>query len=786
MRLVKAALLSTLAIFLLGVLFVYSGHPVWGVGGGGRPVKDKVLFLNSLSETRNVGPITTRYVLMTWLEGVRENITSNMRIIARWFLYPELAGPLHIEGEVRLIVWYMASGNPDGALWNMTLRELDSEGNFRMIGSVAEKLPYDPTVLSETSIALYVNYTVAPGSTIEVSLNVKGNSATNYTIVWGDWVYDSRLILPTSDYLRVVPADEGGIVVLDSGLNPVASLDPEADNKTIYIRVTVRDSFGGYDIRWVNITVMAPDGMPLPGLSNVSMERVEGFFNSYESVYQVSLDYNGLPEGRYNITIYALDNTGHYTLLALGGYGFHLEVDSSGFFYVGPPPMEVYFRVLDGDATALGNASVYVLLGGEVRASAVTNSSGLASVRLAPGKYVVEVWWMDTLVATSSLDTSVDYSLENPLVITADVYNVSFRVVDGVGYSLEGAAVTIVFPNGRVSGKPYISGEGGLISLGRAPGGNYHLIVIWGGEVVGNSSIFVDESGVYDLIASVYYLEVRAVDLDGYSVGNALVRVLDSEYGFVVEAGFTNEGGVFVTRLPGGVYDIDVEWLGVEVYGYRGLALEGNLNMSVELPIDNVEVLAVDSRGVALEHAVLEFEGGLYSLDVEAGGAGRAAVKLPLGRYLVSVVWDGVEVYRDYVVVDGSSDVIRIGANVYYLEVYALGGDGGRVENVYVEVSGFGRVWGGYLVGGVERLVFRLPAGMYNIVGRLKTNLYWTDVEDVNSTSVSLEGDLVLPLRFEHYPIPFYSTNLFYTLVAVAILSILHSVLYLRVWRRRS
>ena len=103
-----------------------------------------------------------------------DSITSNMRIIARWYLFPELAGKLKLEGNLNLTLYYQATGTRDGALWTLTLNELGKDGNITLIQQAQLDLPSDPSVFTETSIATSVNHTLQSGSTLEAHTASKG------------------------------------------------------------------------------------------------------------------------------------------------------------------------------------------------------------------------------------------------------------------------------------------------------------------------------------------------------------------------------------------------------------------------------------------------------------------------------------------------------------------------------------------------------------------------------------------------------------------------------------
>jgi hypothetical protein len=703
-----------------------------------------------------------------------DSITSNMRIIARWFLFPELAGFLRLEGNVTLTLWYMAQGTLDGALWVLTLNEIDKDGNVNLIQTAERDLPSDPSVLTETSITASLNYTLQPGSTLEAHINIKGNSATDYTIAWGNSTYNSRIILPARNYIRIVPAAEGGIWTLNSELQAQSNFDPQAENKTIYIRVKVTNPFGGYDIQWVNITVEAPNGTVIPTLNNVSASKISGFFNSFESVFQVSWNYSGYSEGRYNITVYALDKNGYFSLIKTGSFGVHLEVNESGVFFIGAPPLEVHIRVFNGDEEPLEGASVLIILGEEKQASGITNSSGYVKVNLAPGNYRVEVWWQQTLVGWEGLYADRNWPYDEPFTMTVAVYQVSFRAVDVRRAPLEGAAISVCFPNGNVTDEPLIADNQGIVSLGMSAGGTYGVVVVWRGKVVADETVFVNASAIIDINSQVYYVNFHAEDADGENVENALVTVSDPLFGTVVEAKLTNASGWLASRLPTGSYEVSVKWFGVYVLEGGSLLVENNTDVFLALSIYPVRIIPVDSKGLTLKDATVSVSSGVFSQSGNTFEAGSIDLKLPVGNYTAKVSWQNVEVFSGTITIDGTQPTITLNANVFYLTVQVFDSSRSPLKGVFVTVKKDATTVGAADTDAAGKAEFRLATGTYVAEASFKTTYYLTLYQDVETATVNLESDKKTEIIFTSFPIPFYTTILFYllTLVAAALTSI--------------
>jgi len=780
---------SALSLLLLlafsWLVIVNSWRNVFGVDSEDvRPVKCKTFFLHTLNETRNVGSIATQHIFNSSMGENADFITSNMRIIARWFLYPELAESVRIEGFVNLTLWYKATGTLDGALWTLTLNELDKDGNVISIQQSSLDLPSDPSEFAETTISAFANHTLQRGSTLEVHINIKGNSATDYTIIWGNSTFDSRVVLPVKDYIRIVPASEGGIWTLNSELEAQSTFALDAENKTVYIRVKVTDPFGGYDIHDVKLSVRMPNGTLIPELSNVSATKISGYFNSFESLFQVVWNYEGYPEGRYNMTVYAIDNNGYLTFLSTGYYGIHLEIDESGVFFIGVPPLEIFIQVFDGDGQTLEGATVLVLLGDEVQFSGDTNSSGYVKVNLAPGSYQVEVWWLQTLVGHKGLLADRNWPAESPFNLSVQVYQVSFRALDVKGKSLERAAFTVRFPNGQTVDEPLIADEQGIVSLGKVPGGTYNVVVMWRGKIVADISILIDVSGINDVHCAVFYVNFKAADLDGEPVQNALITVLDSISSMVVDADLTNASGQLFHRLPVGFYKVSAEWFGVTVLDSYDIVVESNMGVSLTLSIYTVKMIPVDSREIVLENAVVVVSSGAFSQSGNTFSGGEVSFKLPCGNYLTKVYWQNIEVYSEDITLDGAQDTLRLSANVFYLTVQVCDKGGASLKDAHVTIKSDGVTISTSSTNVEGEAEFRLPVGTYRIEVFFKSIYHLTYFEDLEIADVNLDGDKSVSVIFSSFPIPFYTTTLFFILLTLFAVIAVIIILFLFKLRR--
>ncbi len=731
-----------------------------------REVKGKVFYLHTLDETVNVAGVATQTVMNTTVGTSGQEITSVMRIIARWLIYPELASDLTLNGSANMTLWWRSSAAGEQASWTLTIREVFADGSSVDVAS-AEVTNSIGTAFEEDVVNVALDRTFAAGSTVEAHINVVGNSAVTYSIAWGNATRDSRVSLPAQDYVRIVPQGEGGIVTLDSDRNVQNNFDPNAENKTIYIQAKVTNPFGGYDVHWVNLTVEAPNGTIVTELNNLSMPQVSGFFNSFESVFEVSWNYSGYPEGRYNVTVYAMDKNGLRALETTGDFGGHLETEM-GVFFIGALPIEVHILVVDRDNDTLAGAPVAILFGDTVQALGTTNASGRLEVDLAPGIYELEVRWKDTLVGSHELDATADIPFDDPFVAAAAVYDVVLRAVDSQGAGLSRAAMVVQFPNETVSDPPLVLDAEGNATLPDMPGGDYELTVLWSGKVVAARAFHIQASGTYLVAAAVYYVDFAAVDADANAVDNALITVSDPVSGTFVESRLTDAQGRLTSRTPLGDYSVAVTWFGISVFEGGSLNVSGDIQVTLSLSIFNQELVPVDSRGVPLEDASISVTAGGFTRVASTLTAGSVQLRMPMGDYRIEVVWRGVLVFDAIVGVDGTVASIQLDADVFYLQLAVKDASGAALAGAFVTVLRNGETVAAGTTGEAGQAEFRLPMGTYQVQVSYRTTYLLTDVSTGAEASTDLVQDQPLEVTLSAFPPPIYATILFYVLIAVA------------------
>ncbi|HKZ47613.1 MAG TPA: carboxypeptidase-like regulatory domain-containing protein [Thermoplasmata archaeon] len=751
-----------------------------------RPVKDKVFYLQTSDVAKNIGTISTRNFLAT-TQGVNgQEIQSQQRIIAEWYLYPELAGEVKLNGTATLILWYRstnAGGTPswdlffDRVSWNGTLTSLATLGGVSVTP--------DTTTYEEKTLTFPVDTTANPllaGESLRLRLNIRGNAATDYFLAWGNATYDSRLVLPTEDYLRVVPATESGIYATDSQFVPRANFLLTAADRDIYLFAPVTNPFGGYDIASVNLTVRDPGGAVIPALDDVPMARISGFFNSFTSVYRVPWNYSGWPVGVYNLTVTAVDRTGAYEFAATASYGVHQEV-GTGQFSLGAPPLAVWVRVVALAGANVSGALVEARVGGVASDSGVTGAAGLVLLNLFNATHEFVVLWTGVVVASQGVAVSANVPASSPLVLTAAIVSPTLRVVDVATVPLAQAALFLRHPNGTVDVNPRLTDADGRVNLTLVAGGTYGVTVLWRGKTVVQTTVDITADAQYTLAAAVYYVLFTANDQTSLPVPDAFLTVSDPVYALLLDSQVTDDQGRATSRLPAGDFTASATYFGRPVYGPAALNVSGNLTLTLSLQVFDATWTIYDSRNATLEGATVTVTASALSRVANTGADGRVSFKLPQGAYTLLVLWRGVEVLNQSGwIVDSGGYTFSIGVRVFYLTVRTVDRDGRALVGTYVTASAGNQVWGADFTGPDGEAEFRLPAQNYTLDADYRTTIGFSNVDFRTSGDAVLDAERVVELRFSKLPLSLFEQLLTWVLLFFLLLILLLAYL---AWRRQ-
>lgn len=515
--------------------------------------RNLTFYMHNSTLAKDVNGVTTPYIFDTLQNfGPNNTVTNVGRVKQDWYLFPPLAGPLSVNGTISLHLFLSVQGVTLSATPTLTVSEVDGAGATVWTTSVTSgsqswwTTPHD-LVVNITSL----QHTFGAGSTILVVAEIVVGASSSGTIWYNSSWVPTHLVLQSDDFARI-----NDLSFLDSTGTPRVNFDPLAPNKTITIVANVTDPLGGYDIHWVNLTLVQPGGTTV--LDAAPMTHVSGTPISYASLYELAWNYSGHPVGRYNATASVVDNSGYYHFQQFyTTAGFLDSMDAS--FYVGGLPTYVNVKAVDSKSVALAGARIALTSGNVAVDAKVTDSGGLANFTMAIGPYTFQVWWQGIQVASQDANVSANVSAANPLVIVSSVYYPVFQAEDADGKALAGASILFLHPNGTKLG-PFKTNATGDVALSQVPLGTYGLVVSWRGVDVFTGTESVSSNGVIAFRVAVYELTVTAKSGSGGVIPGVFVSVVDST-GLVFDASVTGSDGTVVLRLPAGDYTVDARYI---------------------------------------------------------------------------------------------------------------------------------------------------------------------------------------------------------------------------------
>lgn len=518
--------------------------------------RDLTFYMHNNTIAKDVSGVSTPYIFDTLQKfGKNNTITNVFEAKQDWYLFPALAGNLIADGSISMHIYASVSGTSPSQNPTLTVSEIAANGTTLWSDShafgnlVAWNTPHD-LILNLTG----VHHTFLAGSTIHVVIDDLVATSRTVTLWYNaSWV-PSHVVIQSDSFAQV-----DSLAFLNYQGTPRVNFDPLAANKTITVRVNVTDPLGGYDIAWVNLTLVQPGGTSV--LTMAAMTQTAGTPLSYVSTYELEFNYSGHPDGRYNATASVLDNSGMYYFAEFYATGPFLAQLAS-FFYVGGLPLYINVQAVDSKGDALVGAAITLLSGNVAEVTQSADANGATNLTLAIGVYDLRVVWQGIDVADQALNATANVSAASPVTITCAVYYPVFHAEDAQGVALADATLLFIHPNGQEIG-PYRTDASGNLELSQVPVGTYGLTASWRGIAVFQGTEAVSSNAVITFETAVYELTVVAKAGNGQALPGAYVSVIDSS-GLVFDSNITGADGSVVLRLPAGNYTIEARYITVD------------------------------------------------------------------------------------------------------------------------------------------------------------------------------------------------------------------------------
>lgn len=412
----KAVWSAFLPIILLLTMFA---SPIGIINAASNPegATSRTLFLHTNNAIGMFGGKIMNTSLV-WGEHQSAEITYENN----FYLYPALAGALHITGTVTFKLWLSADA-PDAGTINIALSEATLAGVKRSICTIMSPMRVENQTKEFIFAVGAIDYILTANSTLQFNVavrDVRGRIFLN----WNYPATPSQIIIQCVDYAAV-----RWVKTYDPrGIDRTIFSANETKGQEILIRADITNSFGGYDLGLVNVTILNKNNVPI--LRNQGMLISSGTPASLSNVYQYRWVTSELAIGTYNILVNAFDKGGS----RLSGSGRF----SISYYY------NLQCQPLDANGRSMIDANVTVIQGPIIAWSGRTDSTGWITCTLASsvfvGTYGIVTYWKGIPVnSTTNLNLSSSISLQ----LKCNVYNFEVIISDQKGDLLQDVVVQL-------------------------------------------------------------------------------------------------------------------------------------------------------------------------------------------------------------------------------------------------------------------------------------------------------------------------------------------------------
>jgi hypothetical protein len=482
LSLLTVVLLSTF-VFLGALHSIPESEAAPSYTGIAKPME---FYLHYVDAPVDVAGIQTKYVMNTtrWFRFLtQQDAHTNSfykpigqpKIAVDFYLYPNLAGPVVINGTWQTFVWVNASAyKPTG--FTLQFYEITVGGAILWDSGTT-----NPTVTS--SIGEYIdvpvyNYNLSTplthafnaGTSLQVHMEVNAGSSADTRIWYDSPLYPSKLILPAQDYARPTSVKT---YAYDNSETNMFYYNWTETQRIVIARATVTDPFGGYDVYRVNMTILDPAGIPV--IDNVDMVRKSDgqWLTRFANTYEANWTYPATVQlGNYTVNVSVIDNNGYYRYQGTGSLGPFIEHNDHMFQMGEIVYYDPAFRIVDDADAPLPNAQVYVAWPNSTRDIMPRYSDANGWINLThviPASYSFTVLWKDVVVKQEAIYVDSD----GPYTIRTQVYQLAVNVLGNNGAAVHGAYVVIYTQAGIGYGLDTTNAAGQAVF--KLPKGTYNV-----------------------------------------------------------------------------------------------------------------------------------------------------------------------------------------------------------------------------------------------------------------------------------------------------------------------
>lgn len=430
------------------------------------------------TETKYVMNTTRNFEFLTQQEAYENSLYKPIglpKIVIDFYLYPNFAGPVTIDGNWQVFIWLNSTAYKP-ATFGLNFKEITLGGNVLWdSGTITPEVTsnigqYLDVPVSNYNLSAPLTHAFNADTTLLVEVEVNAGSSAETRIWYDSPLYPSKAILPAKDYAR------------PSSIKTYTTENHEAtlfyynwseSQRKVIVRANVTDPFGGYDIYRVNMTIIDPTGKAVQDNIIMSRQSVGLWQFDYSHIFETTWSYQpSAVIGNYTVMVSVIDNNGDHQQTLTGSFNPFIE-EETYVFNIGI--VEYYdpaFLVTDDTGDPLPDAQVYLTWANGTKETypRYTSSLGFINLTHVPvGDYAFTVLWKDKIVQqeTIHVDSSSVYT------IRTQVYKLNINVFDKNRHPVNGAYVIAETDSGVGYGLD-ISDATGMASF-RLPSGDYKI-----------------------------------------------------------------------------------------------------------------------------------------------------------------------------------------------------------------------------------------------------------------------------------------------------------------------
>ncbi|UCC33265.1 MAG: hypothetical protein JSW53_05725, partial [Candidatus Bathyarchaeota archaeon] len=395
------------------------------------------------------------------------------KIVMDFYLYPNLAGPVKVNGTWQVFVWLNGSAYKP-TTFSLTFREVTTGGTV-----LWDSGQLNPTVTSSIgnymdvpvynyNLSVPLAHTFNTATTLQVQFEVNTGSSADTRFWYDSRLYPSKVILPVRDYARPISIKTYSV---DNSETTLFHHNWSESWRKVIVRANITDPFGGYDIHAVNMTILNPTGYPV--FEETEMVRVsDGQWRlNYLHLFEANWSYPiAAALGNYTVIVTVVDTNGYYHNLGFGSADPFIEEERHIFTIGILKYYDPIFIITDDADDPLPDAQVYTTWTNGTTEKLPRYTSANGSINLThvlAGNYGLTIHWKNVIVA----QTTVYVDSDGPFTIKARVYQLTVQVYGNNGMPVHGSYVIAETQSGVAYGLDTTDQAGK--ALFKLPAGTY-------------------------------------------------------------------------------------------------------------------------------------------------------------------------------------------------------------------------------------------------------------------------------------------------------------------------